>query len=303
MTQDFGNQPFIVQSETYSILPVWRRMSVQLIILSVAMFIIVLAGEILQPRLEAQIRLVLAMALVPIPVVLWLLISVLPEFSVARPRRRLIGVAVVSALTASALGLPLVDGFFRVEHWLPLQSVIQRIIGYTLTAGMVDAGLKFLILRYLVYPQALRVRSDVIAYALASAVGYSFFLNMALLWRLQPNWDIAAIYLFANFTVQLASSLFIGLGIVESYFSDAYPLVLPINVLVAALTTGIITPLVGGVLSGSLSTAGNSDRPLFAILLITVSLIVTLGTVYFLYSNSERREREAYTGRGDGDGI
>ena len=275
----------------------------QLIIITAAMFVIVLAGELFQPRLDAQVRLVLAMALVLFPVVLWLLVSVLPEYRVARPRRRLIGVATVSALTASALGLPLVEGFFRVEQWLPLQSVIQRIIGYTLTAGMVDAGLKFLVLRYLVYPQALRVRSDVIAYALASAIGYSFFLNLALLWRLQPIWNIAAIYLLANFTVQLSSSLFIGLGIVETYFSDAYPLVLPVNVLIAALMTGIISTLVGGVLSGSLSTAGNTDRPLFAILLLTVSLIVTLSAVYVLYSNSERREREAYTGRGDNDGI
>ena len=275
----------------------------QLIIITAAMFVIVLAGELFQPRLDAQVRLVLAMALVLFPVVLWLLVSVLPEYRVARPRRRLIGVAMVSALTASALGLPLVEGFFRVEQWLPLQSVIQRIIGYTLTAGMVDAGLKFLVLRYLVYPQALRVRSDVIAYALASAIGYSFFLNLALLWRLQPIWNIAAIYLLANFTVQLSSSLLIGLGIVETYFSDAYPLVLPVNVLIAALMTGIISTLVGGVLSGSLSTAGNSDRPLFAILLLTVSLIVTLSAVYVLYSNSERREREAYTGRGDNDGI
>ena len=111
------------------------------------------------------------------------------------PRRRLIGVAVISALTASAIGLPIVQEFFRVQEWLPLQSVFARMLGYTLTAGIVDAGLKFVVLRYLIYPQGLRVRGDAIAYAFAGAVGYSGFLNLALIWQLEPTWDTAAIYL------------------------------------------------------------------------------------------------------------
>ena len=204
------------------------------------------------------------------------------------------GVAMVSALTASAIGLPLVEEFFQVELWLPLESVSQRIIGFTLTAGVVDVGLKFLVLRYLIYPQALRVRSDAIAYAFASAIGYSFFLNLALLWSLQPIWDLAAIYILANFTIQFGSSMYIALGMIESYFSDAFPLVLPINLLLAALMTGLITALLGGLLSGPLGLSGNTDRPFFALLMLFAMLFGTLGIVYFLYSNSERREREAY---------
>ena len=294
MTSDIPYQADLAQEGAYSFLPVWRKLSLLLIILTIALLVIVLVGEFLQPRFDLQIERVLSLALVPLSVLLWLVVSVLPESRVARPRRRLIGVAVVSALTASAIGMPLVRDFFRVAEWLPLQSVFLRIVGYALTAGIVNAGLKFVVLRYLIYPQGLRVRSDAIAYALASAVGYSAFLSFALIWQLEPTWDIAAIYLLANLTIQLASSMFIALGIVESYFSDAYPLVLPINVAVAALTTGVITALVGGFLSGPLTTAGNAARPLFAFAMLVAALVITLGTVYFLYSNSERREREAY---------
>ena len=243
------------------------------------------------------------LALVPLPVILWLGVSVLPEYRVSRPRRRLIGVAVVSALTASAIGLPLVNDFFAVQQWLPLQSVFTRILGYTVTAGIVDAGLKFLVLRYLILPQGLRVRSDAVAYGLASSIGYSAFLNLALIWRLEPTWDIAAIYLLANLAVQLASGLFLALGIIESYFADAYPLVLPANFVVAAITTGIISAMVGGFLSGPLSTAGNTDRPLFAFAMLVGSLIAILGIVYFLYSNAERRERESFGTQWDSNGI
>ena len=289
------------RADTYSFLPVWRRLSAQIVITVATLLTIVLIGEWVPPSFDTQLDHLLSLALVPFPVILWLFVSVLPEYRVSRPRKRLIGVAVVSALTASAIGLPLVDDFFRVQQWLPLQSVFTRILGYTLTAGIVDAGLKFLVLRYLILPQGLRVRSDAVAYALASSIGYSAFLNLALIWRLEPTWDIAAIYLLSNITVQLASGLFVALGIIESYFADAYPLVLPANFLVAAMTTGIISALVGGFLSGPLSTAGNTDRPLFAFALLIGALVATLGIVYFLYSNAERREREAFGRQWDSD--
>ena len=123
------------------------------------------------------------------------------------------------------------------------------------------------------------------------------------MWRIDPAWDVAAIFVLSNVAIQLASSLFIALGIVESYFSDAIPLVMPINLLVAALTTGLITPTVSGLMSGPLGVEGNADRPLFGLLMLIASLIATLGIVYFLYSNSERREREAYGSPGVNDGI
>lgn len=296
-------QPDPPQADMYSILPVWRNLALQLMILTTTLLLIVLFGELFQPRFDLPIERALSIALVGLPLILWLSVSVLPESRVARPRRRLFGVAVVSGLTASAIGLPLVQEFFRVQDWLPLQSVFSRILGYTLTAGVVDAGLKFVVLRYLIYPQGLRVRGDGIAYAFAGALGYSAFLNFAVVWQLEPNWNIAAIYLLSNVAVQVASSMFIALGIIESYFSDAHPLVLPINVLVAALSIGLITGLVGGFMSGPLSTAGNVDRPLFAFALLGASLVLALGIVYFLYSNSERREREAYMSQWNPDGI
>ena len=303
MLSDARIQPEPPPADTDSFLPVWRRLCLQLFVLTSALLLIVLLGELIQPRFERALERALSLALVPLPVILWLYVAVLPESRVAHPRRRLFGVAVVSALTASAIGSPLAHEFFRVQEWLPLQSVFARILGYTLSTGFVDVGLKFIVLRYLIYPQGLRVRGDGIAYGFAGALGYSGFLNLALIWQLAPNWDTAAIYLLSNFTIQLASSMFIALGFIESYFSDAHPLALPVNVLAAALSHGLITALVGGFMSGPLSTAGNTDRPLFAFAMLVASLVLSIGFVYFLYSNSERREREAYMSQRNSDGI
>lgn len=287
----------------YAFLPVWRRMSVQLAALSLLAGLCILANDLLQLRLPATTNRALSIGLAFLPVMLWLSLSVLPEYRFSRPRRRLIGVAIAAGLTASAIGLPLVESFFALERWLPLQSVFARVAGYTFTAGMVDVGLKFVVLRYLIYPQGLRVRSDAAAYAFAAAVGYSFYLNLVHVWRIEPTWDVAAVYVLANITIQFASSLFITLAIVESYFGDAFPLVLPGNLLLAAAAAGVISALFPGLVNGQLSQAGSIDRPLFGLALLVAAWCLSLGIAYFLFATSERREREAYSGRGDFDGV
>lgn len=290
-------------TESYGVLPVWRRFSILYITLSVICGGLIVAGEGLPAALDSDINRLLALSLALLPATLWLLIAVLPEFRVERPRRRLIGVAIISGLTAAAIGLPLLEDFFVVDQWLPLQSVFQRIAGYTLSAGMIDVGLRFIVLRYLIYPQVLRVRSDAVAFALASAIGYSAYLGLVLVWRLDPTWNSAAIYVLSSFTIQAASGLFIALGMIESYFSDAFPLVLPLNLLVAALVAGVMQALLPGLLSGPLSQAGSADRPLFGLAFLLAASIASVAAAYFLYFNSERRERETYVSHEASDGI
>ncbi len=287
----------------YALLPVWRRIVLQLLALSALTLTVVLASELLALQVEPPVRRLLSLALIPVPPLLWLLLSALPESRALRPRRRLIGVAVVSGLGAAAIGLPLIEEFFVIEQWLPLGSVIDRIIGYTLTVGMVDVGIKFMVLRYLVLPQAFRVRSDVIAYAMAAAVGYSFYFNLVQIWRLDPVWELAAILVLSNTVVQFASSMALALGLAESYFSDAFPSVLPVSLLVGALITGLITPQVAGLTSGPLSTEGNTTRTLFGLVFLLAALLLTIAISYYLHSNAERRQREIFTGRSGSRGA
>ncbi len=283
--------------------PVWRRISLQMTLLSLLAGMLALAGELGLPALEPAFNRLLAVALACLPLLLWLGLSVAPEYRSARPRRRLIAVALVSCLAATAIGVPIVEGFYAVDRWLPLESVFSRIIGYTFTAGIVGAGLQFIVLRYLVYPRYLRVRRDAVAYAFAAAIGYSFAVNIAQLWRIEPSWDAAAMHALANVAIQLAASVFIALGMIEAYFGDAFPLTLPANVLIGASAAGSINALYPGLLSGSLSQAGSFDRPLFGLALLIVAWCLALGISYFLFANSLRREREAFGSRGDFDAI
>ena len=285
-----------------AVLPVWRRIALQLLGISALCLAVVLATELLSLDIAPPLRPWLSLGLVVAPVLLWLLLSALPESRAPRPRRRLMGVAVLSGLCAAAIGLPLVKEFFLIDQWLPLGSVIERIIGYTLTVGIVDTGIKFVILRYLALPQAFRVRSDVIAYAMAAAVGYSFYISLAQVWRLEPVWELAAILVMSNVVAQFASSMALTLGFADMYFSDAFPSVLPLSLLAGALAIGLIAPQEAGLTSGPLSTEGNTTRTLFGLSFLLAALLLTLAISYFLHSNAERRQRETYRGR-SGDGA
>ena len=303
MSQSTGGLLSSLDEAQIDIVPVWRGIILQITLMMLVSLVIVVLSEVLDLPPESELSRLLTLALVFVPVFFWLLLAVLPEFRALRPRRRLISVAIVSGLLAAAIGLPVVRDFFRVEEWLPHETAVRRVIGFTLTAGIVDTGLKLLVLRFLIFPNELRNRSDTIAYGLASAIGYSLYLCLELIWRIQPSLGVAAIYVLSNLTIQIASGLFIAVGIAESYFSDALPPVLPINVLIAAIFAGLVTPLTSGLMSGPLGTTGNSDRPLFALVFLMVAMSVSIGLAYFFYRMSERREREAYLGSRDSDGI
>ncbi len=279
--------------------PVWRNMVILLaMMIALCLFLLILSEALsLSPQDDVS-RVLTAVLLLFAPGV-WLALAVAPEAQSPSPRRRLLGVAVLSALSAAAIGLPLVQDYFRLEAWLPLETVFRRILGFALTVGFVDGGLKLLVLRFTIYPSELRARSDVVAYCFASAVGYSFYLNLTIILQLQPSLAIAANYALANLAIQFASSMFIALGLTESYFGDAFPLVLPMNIAAAAASTGLIAPIFTGIMSGPLGTAGNDDRPLYGILFLIAAICISGAITYFLYKTSERREREAFvSGRG-----
>lgn len=285
---------------------VWPGLAMQVLLMAAIAAAAVAAGEIFNPnpQLDGGINRLLGVVLALLPLLLWLAMAVLPEYRVSQPRKHLAGTAALSALTAAAIGLPMTQDFFRVEQWLPLESSFRRIAGFTFTAGMVDTALKLFILRFAIYPHSLRIRSDAIAYGLASAVGYSFYLNLALIWRWQPTLGIAAIYILANYAIQFASSMFIALGIIESHFGNARPIVLPLNLLTAAVTTGAVTPLFSGVMNGPLGLAGSSARPFSGLVFLIIALLGAGLVAYFLYTVSEGRQREAYgSGNGDTDGF
>src|SRR5262249_19517007 len=151
-------------------------------------------------------------------------------------------VVILSALAANAIGLPLVDHAFAVDQWLVTAPGITRILGYTLTAGIVQEILKYAVIRYSVWPQCFRTRSDGIAYAMAAGIGYATVLNLNYAFTTVADPASTAPRITEFTLTQVSISLIVGYFLAELALSeDAIMFGLPGSLLFAAFLTGLMT--------------------------------------------------------------
>ena len=141
---------------------------------------------------------------------------------------------------ANAIGTPLINTIFEPNAWLPLQSDVNRILGYMLTVGTLQEFLKYLVLRYIVYPDYYRVRTDAIAYGVATAIAYALVINLNyVLANPTAAPDVAILRIFAVVAVQLVGSVVVAFGLSETFFSDALSFFMPMMIVLAAFLSGI----------------------------------------------------------------
>jgi RsiW-degrading membrane proteinase PrsW (M82 family) len=229
-----------------------------------------------------------------IPVGLWLGLSWWPERFVPQPRTKLILVAIISALAANAIGIPLVENFLQVDKWLPLESAINRIIGYTFTQGLVQAVITYLVVRYLVWPDNFRTRLDSIAYGAACAVGYATVLNLHFVLSANPSPATAAFRVFDALAVQLAINIIIGYGLSEVRFNGrVFPALLVATIALASFITGLAIPLRSGLTNAALEQGVGSASPIRGFLLSAALLAAVSFVFAFLFDNAERQDAEA----------
>jgi len=236
---------------------------------------------------------VLSVGMVVLPLLLWLLLSVLAERRAIEPRQRLIVVFVITALAANAITLPFIEGVLQPGRWLPLEDAINRIIGYTFSIGIMQETTKYLVLRYTIWQDLLRIRTDAVAYSVASALGYAFALNIQfLIANPGASLDVVALRVVENVALNLVGALFISLGLAETRFSTPSPFFMTIMLALAAFVVGTTQPLQSGLVNAIFSVRGVFDRPLVGFGFTAALFFGVLAMVTFLYSAIERRERD-----------
>lgn len=280
------------EEEIYPYRRVWSSIITEAgIMVTIAVGIFLATRFIDVPR---RLYLPIGVGISTIPVGLWLGFSWWRERFVPQPRSKLILVAVVSALTANAIGIPLVESFLQVDKWLPLESAINRIIGYTFTQGLVQAVLTYLVIRYLVWPDYFRTRLDSIAYGAASAVGYATIMNLHFVLSGSPSPDTAAFRVFDALAVQLAINIIIGYGLSEVRFNARpFPILLAATVALASFIGGLAIPLRAGLTNASLAQGISTVSPIRGFLFSAALLAVVAFVFAFLFDNAERQDAEA----------
>lgn len=281
------------EEEIYPYRRVWRSIIIEMgIIFSVTAALFVLVS-ILGVSLPASIHQPLNYLLALVPLVSWLILSWLPEHSVPRPRVRLMSVLVITALVANAVGYRIIEDIFFDNEWLSLANAIDRIIGYTFTIGVMQEGLKYLVLRFLLWPDFLRTRLDAVAYAEAAALGYALVASLQFISDGSPTPDMVAARVFSIVVIHLAASVIISYGVAESRFGDANFLLLPAMFAMGAFVTGLAVPLRSGFVNADIAVSQFViPRQIFGIGFSVALLVAALVPIAFLYDNAERQERE-----------
>ena len=286
--------------ELYPYRPVWRALIIEATILAVIALILYVIIDFLNFALPARLHPYLAFALIMTPCLLWLIFSFWAEYRVNQPRQHLLEIVILSMLAASAVGVPLLDQYFRVDTCLPLAPSLNRILGYTVTAGIIQGTIKYIVMRYTIWPQHLRERLDGIAYGIATGIGYATILNLQF-FSANPTAppDIVAFHIFANYALQVTTGIVIGYGLSEVYFSNPTPIFLMSILVIAAVITGITIPIHAGLINSSLSidptkaSSISAPKPLFGLGFSIALLIIVSVIISGLISNADRLEREA----------
>lgn len=230
-----------------------------------------------------------------LPATLWLFSSYVRETRVLQPRERLGVVFLLSLLVANAVGIPIIRSLDS-NNFLSLAGTIDRIVGYAFTVALIQEALKYLIIRYVVWPNYFRIRSDGIAYSVAVAIAYATMINLSTVDIGAISSDLFAARVLHVYTVHIIATLIVSYGLTELRFNPRSLFLLPVSFLLALLLIGLSIPVRSEFLNAGFALGQSAPRLLVALAFTTGLMIATLSAIAFIFNAAERREIEAYTG-------
>lgn len=284
------------EEEIYPYRRVWPSLIIETALLFAVAAGFYVAGGYLGLAVPESLRLYANLAITLTPVGLWLVFSRWRENFALEPRSQLGSVLVISALAANAIAIPLLN-WLNPEQWLSGAETVNRWIGYTVTVGVSHEIIKYAVLRYLIWPDALRTRADAIAYGVTSALGYAMVFNLHYIAEGAIASDVVATQIFAVVAQQVAASVIVAYGLGEVRFNPRSLVVLPLTLIAAAIIHGIITPTRAGLLRAPFVLGIAGTRPILALLLPALVVGVVVVIMIFLFNVAERREEAAIASR------
>jgi len=288
------------EEEIYPYRRVWSSITIEAILLFVITIGFYAAKNFLGITFPSNFRLPLNLLLALSPIGMWLVFSYFRERNALEPRRRLMVILIVTGLAANAIGLPLLDDYLHVDQWLSLSSAVERILGYAFTVGVIQEGIKYMVVRYFVWPNRLRIRPDAVAYAAASAVGYATVVNLHFIANGTPSPDVVAVRVFSTTALHTATAVLVGYGLASSRFGTGSFILLPFMMFLATFITGIAIPLRSGLINAGLVQGIGNPNALLGLLFSIGLYVVPLVIAAFLFNAQENRQEESITGRSKG---
>lgn len=248
----------------------------------------VLGVNALAPKLSGNLGgtglLIAGLVLALVPAAVWLAVFYLQDRLEPEPKQYLLGVFVLGALLASAVGQPLINDLFRVNEWAG-GSLLLKLVAGVFIVGIIQEFLKYAAVRYSVFnSQEYDERIDGIIYGAAAGLGYATMLNIAyVIANGGVDLGVGAVRVAVTALAQASFAGVTGYFLGRAKFENRGPFWLPLGLALAALLNGVVTAAIG-----EISRAGLRVTPLNGLILAAAIAAVTFLALFAVIQRANR---------------
>ncbi len=277
------------QSATRERTHTWRSSILLVVGLVVFVGIVYALDLVLHPALTGTELILAGLLLALVPAFIWMVFFYLQDRLEPEPKGYILGVFLLGAILASAVGIPLVDNFFRVSNWIYTDTA-ATILGSILVVGFIQEFLKYAAVRYSVYLTAeFDEATDGVIYATAAGLGYATVLNLQFV---IANGGVAlGSSVIRMVVVALAQASFAGITgyfLGRARFEHKPWWWMAAGLSLAAVGNGLFNWLRGLVVQRGISLTSSSTNPWMGLVLAAVVASFTLGMILWLIRRNIR---------------
>lgn len=273
---------------------VWWASLAGVALTAVFVAIVALIARSSTPALGGTSLVLVSVLLALVPAAIWIVVFYLQDRREPEPKQMVLGVFLLSALLARAIGIPLVEDVFEVGGWLT-SSILHHILGAILIIGFTEQFLIYAAVRYSVYSTAeFDERVDGIIYGTAAGLGYATLVNVQYVFQ-SGGLDLASGVIRVAVTA-LALASFGGLSgyfLGRCKFDDEPVWWMPAGLALAAVLNGLFVYLLGEVSTTGIGLQGGGYNPWPGLILGTVVAGITFAVLFYLIRRLAGRAPQA----------
>jgi RsiW-degrading membrane proteinase PrsW (M82 family) len=224
-----------------------------------------------------------------VPAAIWLFAFYQQDRLEPEPKKLVLGVFILGALLAAAVGQPLIRDVFRVQEWSG-NSLLTGLISSILIVGFIQEFLKYAAVRYTVFGSSeFDERVDGIIYGAAAGLGYATLLNLQyVIGNEGVDLGVGAMRVVTSALAQASFAGITGYFIARAKFEKMGPFWLPLGVTLAAVLNGVVSYALGEVTT----LFGFSFNPWYGL----VVAVIVAGATFVVLFGIIRRLNSAATG-------
>jgi len=218
-----------------------------------------------------------------IPALIWMFFFYQQDRLEPEPKGYVIAVFLLGALLAQAVGIPLLEDFFDVRAWLPINPW-SNLIGTILVIGFTQEFLKYAAVRYSVYLSTeFDERVDGVIYGTAAGLGYATLLNVHyIIASGGVDLQVGVIRIAVTALAQASFAGLTGYFLGRAKFEEETVWWLPGGLALAAALNGLFVYLRGEMTTTKLGLTGGGFNPWPGLILAAVFAAGAFGVLFYL---------------------